>query len=684
MVGVYSMNETKRVLPAYPLFINDPYFSVWAKGDVLNAQDTCFWTGENKRTYGMVHADGKTYCFLGNIKNVEKLRQTDVEITTFRTVYRFECERFALEVAFFSPTPITDYEIWACPIAYMEYTITPKTRLKNVSISISLHEEWCYYGTENREMRGDVFILDNKDVAWFGLNKQHIFNRTGDRFGADWGYYYLFADSCYYHAITDFSDITACEFSADESQTKYLTAQNLHGDIQTEVSGKITVAFDDVVSINYYGKMLQGYYFSNGKNIMDAIKFSESEYARICRVCADVEEDIKTKTQKYGEKYLAVLNASYRQTLSAHKLVKDDKGRLLLLSKECGSGGCVATVDVTYPTMPMLLLYKPELVKASLEPIFDFAITGAWEYEFAPHDAGMYPYCNGQFYGVKNKPEGKYGRSISYQGKSFKNTVLPQYYLYPQGSDLYAYEKQMPIEECADMILICLYYLVCSGDEAYVQDKMPLLTQWCDYLIKKGLIPENQLCTDDFLKHMDKNVNLAVKSTVAISAYVKLAKRFGIPTEKYEAEVRAREQQFKEHFGDKAMLLSFGDEGETFSMKYNLAPVKMLNLDVFDEATIQREVKVCMDHIEPFGFPLDNRSGLTKSDWMIWVAAMSDNLDEQKQIIACVYNYLINGTDRVPFADLYDCKTGIAEEFANRTVQGSMFMLLLKDKLANE
>jgi hypothetical protein len=66
---------------------------------------------------------------------------------------------------------------------------------------------------------------------------------------------------------------------------------------------------------------------------------------------------------------------------------------------------------------------------------------------------------------------------------------------------------------------------------------------------------------------------------------------------------------------------------------------------------------------------------------MMWIAAMSDSLDEQKKIIKSAYNYLINGVDRVPYADLYDCQTGTAEEFTNRTVLGSMFMLLLKQKM---
>ena len=672
--------KNERLLPAYPLFVNDPYFSVWSAGDVLNEIDATFWTGKPRRTYGFIKANGKQYCFLGNAENIEKLKQTGIDVTTFRTVYQFDCEDFGLEVAFFSPTPISDYEIWSCPVCYLEYKITPKKALSGVEVSLCLHQEWCYFGTEN-EMRGDVFVLNGKDVAWFGLLGQRVFNATTDRASTEWGYYYLMAERCFYHSIADFSNLTACECETDVTKTKYLTGQNLHGDIKNPVKGKILVAFDDIVSINYFGEPLRGYYFSDGKNIVDALKFSFNEYERICDVCETAEKDLQEKTKAYSDEYRAILNAAYRQTLAGHKLVKDGKGRLLCLSKECGSGGYIATVDVTYPTIPIFLLYAPELVRASIEPIFDFAKMDVWEYTFAPHDAGMYPFCNGQFYGIKNKTEGRYGRGIGYQGCDVISMVLPQYYSYPKGSDLYDYNSQMPIEECADMILICSLYLACGGDGEYVKKEMPLLRQWCEYLISKGLMPENQLCTDDFLKHMDKNVNLALKATVAIKAFAGLEERFGENAEKYHAEASAREREIKARFKDEHMSLSFDDKGGTFSMKYNLAPAKLLGLDIFNEEIMQREVQICLAHNGTFGFPLDNRSGLTKCDWMMWIAALSDSLEEQEKVIKSAHNYLINGVDRVPYADLYDCETGAAKEFTNRTVIGSMFILLLKQKM---
>lgn len=672
-----------RVLPAYPLFIKDPYFSVWSDSDILTEKETVFWTGKARGTYGIVNVDGKTYNFLGKIDGVEPLCQTGVKVTTFRTIYSFTCDDFDLEVAFFSPLPIDDYEILSCPVCYFEYKINPKKPLKNVTISLSLREDWCYNDMGNTEMRGDVFACENMDVAYFGLNRQHIFNKTSDRFGADWGYYYLAADSCYYHSISDFTNITECDNGKDLETTKYITGQNLLGDIQESTSGKMLVAFDDIVSINYYGEMLRGYYFSDGKNIMDALQFSLSDYARVCDVCARIEKDIEKQAKPYGEKYESILNASYRQVIAAHKLVKDAKGRILFLSKECGSCGCIATVDVTYPTMPMLALYNPELLRGSLQPIFDFAKMPVWEYDFAPHDAGMYPFCNGQYYGVLNKTEGKYGRAIDYyNGLTNGKDVLPMYYLYPAGSHIYNYARQMPVEECGNMILCSAMYLACGGDKEWIKENLPTLTKWCDYLVDKGLIPENQLCTDDFLSHMDKNINLAIKSVVGIGGFAKLLSMLGLEGGKYETIAKERAKQIIERFKGTHMPLSFDSDENTFSMKYNLAPAKLLGLDLFPQEVLEREVSHCIEKSFAYGIPLDNRSKMSKTDWTMWMAALTDEQEKRDKIMDLVYNVLVSSPDRVPFSDwIVDCETGNYREFVNRTVQGSMFILLLKDKL---
>ena len=670
------MSDNKRLLPAYPLFVKDPYFSVWHSNEIINESETSFWTGKKRRAYGLITANEKTYCFLGNAQNVEKLNQTSVGVTAFRTVYTFECEEFGLKVAFFSPLPITDYEIWSCPVTYLEYKIEPKTKLKGVSVYLSLHEEWCYYSDENKDICGDCFRLNDKEVGWFGLNKQQLLNRVGDKTGAEWGYWFTTANRVYFHNIPRFTNPIAEIKVVDEKGDKYLTACNCHGEVSNEINDKFLIAYDDRLSVNYFGQALQGYFFSNGKTINDALVFASDEYERINTVCEGIENDLEKNAKPYGEKYLKLLQAIYRQVVASHKLVKDKKGTLLLLSKNCGGDGAVSVLETTYLTMPMLLLYNPELVKASIEPIFEFAKSEIWKYDFAPRDAGVYPNCNGQIYGAR-----KEGSTQEEKKTFFNSAVLPQYYFNSKGGDFYDESQQMPVEDCSNIIIICLNYLILSGDTKYIEEKMPLLTKWCDYLVSEGLIPKKQFCSDDLLCLKESNINLAIKSVIAINAFAKINEYLSKDGSLYSNIAKERAKELEKTFSGRVMPFAFGDSDNTFSIKYNLAPSKLLKFDIFSEERMALEYNSCLERLGEFGFPLDNKTPVTSCSAMLYMASLIDDKKEQKRIISVVHNYLINGADRVPFSDIYDCNTGISERFTNRPVVASAFIFLLKDKL---
>ena len=81
----------KQQLPAYPLFIQDPYFSFYSNGELLNDSDVTFWTGCPRKMLGFLKVDGKVYSFLGK-SDKEKLEQTNIEISTFKTTYFFKKE----------------------------------------------------------------------------------------------------------------------------------------------------------------------------------------------------------------------------------------------------------------------------------------------------------------------------------------------------------------------------------------------------------------------------------------------------------------------------------------------------------------------------------------------------------------------------------------------------------------
>lgn len=667
---------------AYPLFVKDPFFSIWSGTDTINGGETIFWTGDIKRTYGILKINDKSYCFLGDVPGMFKMEQLKVEVSLFRTTYHFNVQEAEMKVSFFSPLPLNDLKILSLPVCFMEYEIVPKQRIEDVTVYMSVSEDWCHGPSADREMRGDVISVDDGEIGYFGLNRQHIMNRSGDRVAADWGYYYIRAEECFYHEIPDFSHIEKNDTCDSENEEwKFLTGKNTHKNVLNSVKGKFIVAFDDVASINYFGRILKGYYLGKEGTIMDAIEYAYCKCDSIHDVCQKFEKKVLEDCKDYSREYQELLYYSYRQTVAAHKLVVDHDGTLLFISKECGSGGCLATVDVTYPTMPLLALYNPELLRASMEPIFKVASLPMWDYPFAPHDAGMYPYCCGQYYIVKVRKEGKHFRDVGFRG-DWKQDVLPNYYLYPKASELYDIERQMPVEECANMILIAKLYTLTASSSDYLEDKLDYLKKWCDYLVEKGLVPEKQLCTDDFMEHLDKNVNLAIKSIIAIMSFADIAEHFGSEGNRYREVAQERAKELQGIYKGSHMPLSFGDENNSYSLKYNLLWDKLLGYDLFTKEALEQEERSCMEHIDKYGIPLDSRTKLTKTDWMMWMAALSDNSCFVEMIIQAINNYFHSeGAKGKPFPDLYDCVTGETKPFANRTVQGSMFILLLKDKL---
>ena len=98
-----------------------------------------------------------------------------------------------------------------------------------------------------------------------------------------------------------------------------------------------------------------------------------AEYSEIERRAAEFDARLLADCRKLGGENYAVLCAgAYRQAVAAHKLAADRQGRPLFFSKENHSNGCVATVDVTYPSAPLFLLMAPVLLEGMLIPIFEF------------------------------------------------------------------------------------------------------------------------------------------------------------------------------------------------------------------------------------------------------------------------------------------------------------------------
>ena len=651
----------KRILPAYPLFVKDPYFSFWSNGEELNKSDVMLWTGEKKDIVGVIEIDGLGFAFLGNPPGVPTIKQTALNVTAYTTDYKFENDKLVLDISFVSPLTLDDMTTLSCPVCYLKYNITKKKDCET-RVILALNGDVCYNhaSPDQRALRGGTMKTENYDIAWFGLKRQAPLSHSGDAVGADWGYYYVTGETVGYerfpiHSLNSVGG--RCE--------NWIKSEN------SALSGNIMVGFDDVVSIAYFGDWQRGYYFDGGKTIIDALAETYSKIAEIDEKLAKEDKKLKKVCKKYGKEYLNILYASLRQSIAAHKLIKDRDGNVIFLSKECCSNGCIGTVDVSYPSIPLYLLTDTEYVKGMMRPVFKFARMPVWEYDFAPHDVGTYPICGGQVYGLN--------RNRSYLKGGFPETH-PDIYLFPAGGDVFDYNMQMPVEECANMIVMAYACYTRDKDLEFVRENYDLLSKWVKYLTEFGLKPENQLCTDDFAGHLANNVNLAIKATVGIGCFAELARAMGESGDEYRAIAESFAREI-EDFGKKYshIPITWDSDDSTFSLKYNMLFDKVLCLGLFTRETVEREIDCYLERIEKCGVPLDSRSDRAKSDWIIWTAALSDDTEKISKLLHGITVFMTETSDRMPFGDYYFCKEGLRRNFTNRTVQGGCFALLLND-----
>ena len=137
----------KQLLPAYPLFVNDPYFSVWMDGEVLNENDPITWWGERKPMHGIARVNGKTYSFLGATWRFARdsgliaAKQIDLSVDAFSTRYTFDLDGVTLRVSFVSPLLPTDLSLLSMPTCYMEYEVIGA---ESAEVSLFVGQEICH------------------------------------------------------------------------------------------------------------------------------------------------------------------------------------------------------------------------------------------------------------------------------------------------------------------------------------------------------------------------------------------------------------------------------------------------------------------------------------------------------------------------------------------------------------
>jgi len=657
--------------PSVPLITHDPYFSVWSPSNELNTDTTRHWTNSNQIMAGLAEIDGVKYHFCGLSNETgrgqaKQMKQVSLEIKSMTTKYVFEEAGIRITLEFFSPLFLDDIYLLSRPCSYLK--ITSKSldgKNHDVKIFFDITEEICVDRKEQHKTQIDIFEI-GKDInaGKIGTTWQPFFNKAGDNVRIDWGYFYLCGSKkvsitegiCMLKARkNDFWPswkVDREEYNKlPDIQCNMISAEFQLNTVGTEENSELLVlAYDDILSVEYFKEPLKSCWTKKWDSIEAAIEVSFNEYKELLERADKFDKElVEESVANGGEKYAEILQLAYRQAIAAHKAVFDTNGDLLFISKECFSNGCAATVDVSYPSIPLFLRYNTELVKGMIRPIVALATNDKmWNFNFAPHDVGTYPKVNGQVYGMES------------------------------------IEGQMPVEECGNMLVMLASMSIFSNDASYALENRALFEKWVSYLEEFGLDPQNQLCTDDFAGHLAHNCNLAIKAVMGIAGYALLCKMWG-ETSEYERLMEIARDMAKKWVemasnGDgKSTRLAFDVEG-TFSLKYNSVWDKVFGTNLFPEEFYNTEVKEYLTtHMQKYGTPLDNRKNYTKSDWLVWAAALSDDKKNFENMVEPLWNAYNEMESRVPLTDWYDLDDAHQLNFQHRSVVGGFFIKNIMD-----
>lgn len=575
--------------------------------------------------------------------------QKSVKLTATQTTYTFTAGKVDVTLNFTSPLLLNDLDLLSRPVSYITYKVQANDG--------GTHGVVLYFGassslavnTPSQQVTAQQYTSGDLSVLKTGTVDQPVLAKKGDDLRIDWGYLYVAvpkATNAIQYITKEGEGMSSFAKKMPATTTTSGTQLMLNTIVplgKVDAKGKeqvIMLGYDDLFSIQYFNTNLKPWWKKDTTyTIEKELSKAATDYPAIMQRCNTFDDGLYADTKKAGgENYAKLCILGYRQSIAAHKLVKSPDGEILFLSKENFSNGCINTVDVTYPSAPLFLVYNPDLMKGMLTGIFYFSESGKYTQPYAAHDLGTYPLANGQAYG-----------------------------------------EGMPVEESGNMIILTAAIAKAEGNADYAKKHWKTLTTWAEYLLKEGFDPANQLCTDDFAGHLARNANLSVKAIVGLGSYAMLADQLGdtATADKYRTAAKDMVPKWMQLADDgDHYTLAFENKG-SWSQKYNLVWDKVLGLDLFPTSVYDKEIKYYLTRQQPFGLPLDSRKGYTKSDWILWTAALTNNQSDFSALVDPIYKYATGTSSRVPLSDWHETSDGKMVGFQARSVVGGYYMQLL-------
>ena len=477
-------------------------------------------------------------------------------------------------------------------------------------------------------------------------------------------------------------------------------------------------------------------YFSSDDSL---ISFHYNDYAHAFKLAANYSAQVAKDAYASGsDNYKDIVELSARQVMGATSFSGTPDNPLIFL-KEISSNGNCQTIDVIFPSFPFFLYTNPRWLAYLLEPLIEHMGSGQYPNQYAMHDLGRhFPNLTGHPLGRDEYMPVEECGDIIIMGLALVNSLVhgdgyvansvwstpgvakdvDALEQLPDGTSPFALPAEL---ETRDSIygLDDQWGGIASKNQArkWLSRSYGLWKQWTGYLVEFSLLPQNQLCTDDFAGWLALQTNLALKGIIGIKAMSQLSELMGedkdakyyrnisdVYIEKWEEYGMSRDggraKLAYDWYGSWTTLYSlyadailcFHPDSETdetassiHGSQHPLAPGiggSRSSKNFIPNHIYTTQSRWYSTVMQRYGLPLDSRHLYSKSDWEFQVAAVASR-HTRKQILERVAKWLNETVTDKPFSDLYKTEDDggfPGPNFFARPVIGSHFAFLTLER----
>lgn len=266
----------KKIRPAaVPLITVDPFFSVWSCADNLYDDVTKHWSGRLAPIMVGIYIDDLFYSMGAVDENLMQMRerifQTDLRVTPLSSVYEFENEYAKVTLTFTTPLLLDRLDILSRPVSYIKYDIEKKCEeTKKIKFVFGINSRCCV-----NNLKQKVSFKKTQYSLSCGNTVQNPLSQTGDIVMIDWGYLHLLDPEAF---VCKCEDVTLPEVLPLDANCEYTPYSEMPymAVVKKELSGVITLAYDEIYAVEYFGKQLKEYAASSQDG---TVRFSSRFYA---------------------------------------------------------------------------------------------------------------------------------------------------------------------------------------------------------------------------------------------------------------------------------------------------------------------------------------------------------------------------------------------------------------------